>query len=375
MNKLYGALVALFFLGGCSDESITLTTQAVPSIRVSVESDRSPSTLLQGATLEGNRYVFIPHKTYLREVRWFLNGTAINVEKYKPWDYKRPFRTTNVANGSHTITAKLKYVNGSNVWRQTSKATFTVDNVAPAPDPVLDPTPVGNATPMPVGNLPGWTQIFTDDFITPSPEGEFLTHYPNWKAYLKGWRDTSKNGTYDPAIVSVRDGILRKRLHTDNGVIKVAAILPRLPGDDDQLYGRYSIRFRADPVAGYKVAWLLWPESEVWPRDGEIDFPEGNLNGRIHAFMHHQNGTWGGDQAAFSTTATFPRWHIATTEWSKDLCVFYLDGVEIGRSTQRVPNTPMRWVIQTETALNGVTPDPRASGFVEIDWVAVWKRN
>lgn len=351
---------------------MTLTAQAIPSIRVSADADRSPSTLLQGATLEGERYVFIPNQRYLKEVRWFLDGQAKNVETWKPWDYQRPFRTASLEDGSHTITAQLKYKRGSRVWRQTSTATFTTDNVTSMPDP----TPGDNATSMPVGDLPGWTQIFTDDFATASPEGEFLTHYPNWDAYPKGWKDTSKKGTYSPEIVSVANGILRKRLHTANGVIKVAALEPVLPGGTkNQLYGRYSVRFRADPITGYKVAWLLWPQSEVWPRDGEIDFPEGSLTGRIYAFMHHKNGTWGGDQAAFSTTATFPQWHVATTEWSKDLCVFYLDGEEIGRSTQRVPNTPMRWVIQTETALNGVSPDPRASSFVEIDWVAVWKRN
>lgn len=364
MNKLYTALLALFFLLGCSDESVTLTAQAVPSIRVSVESDRLPSTLLQGATLEGERYVFIPHQSYLREVRWYLDGALVNTEYSKPWDYQRPFRTANLTDGSHTITARLRYKRGGRVWRQISEATFMVANETSTPDP------------MPVGDLPGWAQIFTDDFNTPATEGEFLAKYPKWDAYPRVWRDTSKKGTYSPEIVSVSGGVLRKRLHTSNGVIKVAALEPILPsGSKNQLYGRYSVRFRADAVAGYKLAWLLWPQSEVWPRDGEIDFPEGNLDGRIEAYMHHQNGTWGGDQAAFSTSATFPAWHIATTEWSQDLCVFYLDGKEIGRTTTRVPNTPMRWVIQTETALNGVTPAPSASATVEIDWVAVWKRN
>jgi hypothetical protein len=34
------------------------------------------------------------------------------------------------------------------------------------------------------------------------------------------------------------------------------------------------VRFKTDSMHGYKGAWLLWPASEVWPRDGEIDFPE-----------------------------------------------------------------------------------------------------
>lgn len=67
-------------------------------------------------------------------------------------------------------------------------------------------------------------------------------------------------------------------LHTQNGVHMVAApgpVISGAPGKDDGLvYGRYVIRFEADPVPGYKPAWLLWPDSNDWS-DAEIDFPEG----------------------------------------------------------------------------------------------------
>jgi hypothetical protein len=32
----------------------------------------------------------------------------------------------------------------------------------------------------------------------------------------------------------------------------------------------------------------------------------------------------------------------------------------------------MRWVIQTETALDGTVPSNAAAGHVLIDWVAMW---
>jgi beta-glucanase (GH16 family) len=166
-------------------------------------------------------------------------------------------------------------------------------------------------------------------------------------------------------------------LHTENGVPLVAAPVPRFPGPDggltsDQLYGRYAVRFRADPVDGYKAAWLLWPKSEVWPRDGEIDFPEGELDGTISAFMHRMNGTSGGDQDAYPTGATFGSWHTAVIEWTPASVVFLLDGAVIGVSTSRIPSTPMHWVLQTETSLNSIMPSPTAQGHVQIDWVAIW---
>ena len=239
---------------------------------------------------------------------------------------------------------------------------------ADAPPPPSPSGPSGVA--MPVGDLPGWRQVFTDDFTTNVPLGSFPAAVSTkWGAYLEGWKDTSKNGTYSPGrVVSIHDGVLDKYLHSENGVPLVAALTPKLPANMSA--GRYAIRFKADPVPRYKTAWLLWPDSEVWPRDGEIDFPEGDLDGTIHAFMHRQNGTSGGDQDAYSTTARYTSWHTAILEWSPGRCAFILDGNTIGVSTSRVPSTPMHWVIQTETALSG--EKPTGSGHVLIDWVAVW---
>ena len=69
---------------------------------------------------------------------------------------------------------------------------------------------------------------------------------------------------------------------------------------------------------GYKTAWLLWPRSEVWPRDGEIDFPEGDLDSTIHGFVHRQGATSGSDQYAVSTSATYTSWHTAVPLCSVD---------------------------------------------------------
>ncbi|MCY1046919.1 glycoside hydrolase family 16 protein [Corallococcus sp. bb12-1] len=231
--------------------------------------------------------------------------------------------------------------------------------------------------PMPVGDLMNWRQVFTDDFTTPVPVGQFPAAVSSkWSVYLDGWKDTSKNGTYSPSsVVSIQNGVLNKYLHTVNGVHRVAAVLPKIPGataSGGLPAGRFAVRFKADPVPGYKTAWLLWPDSEVWPRDGEIDFPEGDLDGTIAGFMHRQNGTSGGDQDAVSTSARFTSWHTAIIEWTPGRCRFILDGTVILDKTSRVPTTPMHWVLQTETDLSGTAPSSSAAGNVQIDWVAVW---
>ncbi len=264
------------------------------------------------------------------------------------------------------------------------------------------PTTSPSAQAMPVGNLNGWRQIFTEDFTTPVPEGSFpgSTYSTKWGVYPDNSPDTAANTEgarsryYASRVVSVRDGILNKRLRTENinGVSTplVATLTPLLPGTPSynpaqnggwpqinntptsMRYGRYSIRFRADSVEGFKTAWLLWPETENWPADGEVDFPEGDLNGRICAFMHRQNATAGSDQDAGCSNATFTTWHTATIERTPTYISFLLDGTEILRSTNRLPEKDMNWRIQTETCFPNCQPRPTATGNVQIDWVSVW---
>jgi beta-glucanase (GH16 family) len=65
-------------------------------------------------------------------------------------------------------------------------------------------------------------------------------------------------------------------------------------------------------------------------------------------------------------------WHIAVIEWSASACSFSLDGKAIGTSTSRIPDTPMHWVLQTETALSGGAPSDSAAGDVQVDWVVAY---
>lgn len=263
------------------------------------------------------------------------------------------------------------YMNASaNAWANWDDFSLTLNSSSePEPDP-------GE---MPVGDLPGWRQIFADDFTEDIGLGNFPAAVSSrWGAYPDGWQDTSHNGTYNATkTISISDGIMNIFLHTENGVHYVACPYPKLPGASSangQLYGRYSVRFRADSLHGYKTAWLLWPDSETWPRDGEIDFPEGNLDGTIGAFMHRMNGTSGGDQDGYSSSATYGDWHIATTEWTPTSCKFILDGITIGNSTSRIPSTSMHYVLQTETTLDGYEPDDSTQGNVQVDWVVVYKQ-
>lgn len=214
------------------------------------------------------------------------------------------------------------------------------------------------------------------------------TYSAKWGVYPDGWHDTSYNGHYYASkVLSVIDlsgchaGCLNMYIHTEtiNGVAihMVAAPAPILPGNvafKGQSYGRYSVRFHFDAVPGYKTAWLLWPDSGIWPAGGEEDFPEADLTSSINAFSHYANA--GGGQDAFSSGVPMAgAWHVATVEWGPGQITFILDGRTVGTSTHQVAAGPMHWVLQTETQLSGGAPSDAASGNLQVDWATMYSRS
>jgi beta-glucanase (GH16 family) len=235
---------------------------------------------------------------------------------------------------------------------------------------------------MPGDDVPGYARVFADDFRYSVPLGRFPAAVQReWgKSYPDGTPDTSGHGRYEPTdVVSIGCGLMHIDMHTANGVHEVAAVVPTIPGatgpEGGLNAGMYEIRFRATVATdAYKVAFLLWPDSERWPADGEIDFPEGGLGTTIGAYMHHQGGTSQDDQDLYATNATFTTWHTATIVWRPDLgfTSFSLDGNLVGRSTAAVPDTPMHWVLQCETAETGPAPPDDVATEVQVAWVAAF---
>jgi hypothetical protein len=237
---------------------------------------------------------------------------------------------------------------------------------------------------MPSTDLESLRLVLTDDLSIYGqvPLGSFpQATGGRWGGYGPDVHDTTGFGVYDMnRTISIVDGVLDIWLHTEEGVHYVAAPWPIIPGTEGSSlwYGRIEFAFRAEPVPGYKTAWLLWPDSGRWPGDGEIDFPEGDLDGvaAISGFMHRQNAKRAGDQDV-RTDGVYANnvWHTAAIVWLPDLCEFWLDGVQLGTSiTERVPHTPMHWIFQTETKLDFSNPPPDESqGHVQVDWVAMWQ--
>jgi len=264
------------------------------------------------------------------------------------------------------------------------------------PPPVVPPTVPPPVPPPPVApwtvgvDSSKWGLVHATDFDVPAPLGSWRTYdqapvpgYPFIRAYSDGWEDTNGkpvarggrggNSRYHPStVMEVRNGQLIKNLYNDGQGERSAAFVV----GGNQLSGRYAINFVADPLPGFKTAYLLWPErDDLWPRMGELDFPEGSLNGVIAGFMHRQDATSGSDQDFVRTSARYTEPHTAVIEWEAGKRVaYYLDGTIVGEWTNRIPKGPMHWVVQTEANIGGERAPVGTRGQLKINWLAMWKR-
>ncbi len=252
---------------------------------------------------------------------------------------------------------------------------------------------------VPVGNVPGWNQIYETDFPGKVPVGAFSgcgygtdaaqtycaglrrygSYYDDWWAYPSGWPDTAQEcienndkcpyfdfhppvgGFYEPQdAVSVGGGAMHIRMHRPDtgGSNVVATVVPK--ACMDQLYGMYTERFKViqeDP--GFQSAHLFYQGGF------EIDFPENPYGTTISAYTHP-----GG--ANFSTRATWTQWHTSKIEWTSHAVSFYLDGRLVGTTSKDVPDIPMTWILQNESSIKGPYAQPGARAELDIAWVACY---
>jgi beta-glucanase (GH16 family) len=236
---------------------------------------------------------------------------------------------------------------------------------------------------MPKGNVSSngvtWKPVVSQDFGRSAARGKFSSVYGSTWAGYSGFADTSGRGVYAPdKVLSVSNGNLNYYLHTSNGRPQVAAPMPN--GYNGQTYGRYAIRVRTDAVAGYKLAFLLWPTSNLWD-DGEIDWPDGNAAGKVYPASAIVGSYSASSGMRFDAPSTLVAptmgtgWHDAVIEWTKGHVRWYWDGKLIGQTTDAagVPTKPMRWTLQAETNTDGGAVPSSAQGKVQVAWVVQYK--
>ena len=388
------AISQLLVEGGTS--RVTAIFTAVPTTRT-----QSYSICVRGT--DGTSYDF-PHEL---EQTITSSGTTFRSSRSLPAGTYRSYGCVRYADRWLTVGAGATFTVGTPATSPSPTATPTasasataVPTTAPPTAPPAAPTPAPTAAQnsgqqpetasgdsgatMPVGNLPGWQQVFTEDFKTPAALGSFpgSGYDSRWFCY-SGYGDTSNHGVYSPdKVLSVNGGILDWFVHTEGGAHRVAAAVARVPSTGwGQTYGRYSFRFRADTLPGYKLVPILWPDSDNWG-EGEVDFPEVSQlvsNERMYANLYQRGDTSTGKPGPGTRfTSGLPAndsgWHTATIEWSPGSITYYLDGARLGTHSTGVPNTSFHLVFQVETILNGAAPADSVAGHVQLDWVTMYSR-
>jgi len=176
------------------------------SVLVSTSSTRSSPVSLAGATAKGKIYVFTrPDTSDISRVRFWLDnpqhtGTPRHSETGAPYDFvgtnsdtartAKPFDTTTLTDGQHTITASVDLASGTS---EVLNATFTVANRAPAL-PALAFSPASLSFSLVAGGAP----VIKSTSLSANTGSGLFSVSEN-----AGWLDVSPSSGATPATLSL----------------------------------------------------------------------------------------------------------------------------------------------------------------------------
>jgi beta-glucanase (GH16 family) len=245
----------------------------------------------------------------------------------------------------------------------------TWPTVTASPQPPASPTPTTTTQPL---QNPDWKLVFIESF-----NGETVNEN-SWYIYPYN-PDATPPRSRD--AVSVRNGVLRLAGGFDTEGRDVSGGISHR---SNQKYGRWEVRFRADRGAGYSPTVLLWPETEKWPDDGEIDVVEipNPERKKAYSYLHNVDQKNKHRKDDHLMRADFTRWHTAAVDWLPDHITIWLDGTE--QWTVRAPDplipttSAMHLALQNDQGCsppwlqcrNEQTP---AQVVMEVDWVRVYQ--
>ena len=223
----------------------------------------------------------------------------------------------------------------------------------------------GDRTTVPRSRAPTWREVFFDDFSGSELDATAWSRYYGPGGQNVGWRD--------PRQVFVSDGELQ--------IVASGDVAGGLAHRQNHVYGKWEVRARIDSGAGYGPAILLWPQSDEWPEDGEIDISEVPVGSRRRS---HFTVHWGraNSQAGAFSSGDFTRWHVFGCEWHPDVIRYLLDGRlvwELRAPRAAIPTKPMHLAIQLDVGADGLWIPPRDSAtpqpvILHVDWVRVSRR-
>lgn len=276
-------------------------------------------------------------------------------------------RTSTFSVVAVTTTTSLTTTSSTTTIAPTTTTTAVPPTTVPSTVASTTTVPVTATTTAPAYNST-WTLVARDDF-----DGTTL--------------DESKWATYSGignAGIGFRDP---GNIRVGNGEVTMVGTTRNLTGagmcwcspNSATIYGRWEVRARMDKGNGFGPALLLWPESENWPIDGELDIAEIPNGDRTTMYS---TSHWGADNSQIGAQATgdFSQWHTFGVDWQADHVTYFLDGKAIAHYTDPVtiPRTPMQLALQNDAgegnswiaAVDALSP---AEVNLHIDWVKIYK--
>lgn len=185
-----------------------------------------------------------------------------------------------------------------------------------------------------------------------------------WSLYKAHGHDG--NGLRVPEAIGVADGVM-----TITGDLQGnSGGMAWWPG---QTYGRWEVCAKSSVASpNYHSVVLLWPDSENWPADGEIDFMEilDPQRQTVTASLNHRSPkipTAPGDDPNFRASIQIDatQWHSWAVEWSPARVAGFVDGMRWFEVTDHIPQNAMHLCLQ----LDNFGGDISAGGQQIVDWV------
>jgi len=181
---------------------------------------------------------------------------------------------------------------------------------------------------------------------TPSGTTNFTDRSALWDWYVYNGPGNGGYGRRTPDAISFANNIMTITADAQGNTGGLAW----WPG---QKYGAWEARVKAPAGAsGYNPVMLLWPDSENWPTDGEMDFMEIQRDGQrqhVEASLHYSPTN---QSITSNVKVDATQWHNYAVEWTPSKIVAYVDGVPFFTTTDtsKFPPGSMHMTIQLDIA-------------------------
>jgi hypothetical protein len=239
--------------------------------------------------------------------------------------------------------------------------------------------PAATNSPQPGGNITGpWKLVFDSEFNGSSLDtSQWSTGVDGAPGVTEGYDYTIEQECYDPAQVSVSDGVL------DLTAIAKTEYCPPYGGTEPYTSGSITTYGLFSYTYGYTEARIWLPGTTGvadWPAfwelgklynvsKGEIDITEG-LQGQACGTFHNSTSN-----PSFCSTGVFTEgWHTFAADWEPGYINFYYDGAEVLHVTSGVTSSPMYLVLDMALSTKITSPD-LTPATMRVDYVRVWQHN